>query len=600
MNKWPLLAVLLIAGPVQAANDQQIKASMAAAVDYLKKVERKYDNVGAQEHEEGPMALAGIALLEAGVPVDDPVIQAMAKAIRQKAIVQTKTYQLALDILFLDKTGEDVDTALVQSMGARLLVGQYANGGWTYICPGADEREQRRLAAAIQGATLTGGNGAAATPINPDAPVNRPRLAPEVEDILKTKRFAFPPSQGPNSVPLADDNSNTQFAVLALWAARRHGLAVEHALSLTEKRFRATQTANGGWVYSVSSPGPSASMTCAGLLALGIGIGNSGERSMRAARINPDGTIKAAPKDPTKPIIKNPMQDRQVQNGFAFLGQTYAAAGTPAGNPAPGGNYYFLWSLERVCMVYGVTTIGNKDWHYWGADILVRSQANNGSWGGGSGPEVNTSFALMFLSRANLVKDLSHLLGNRALRASTDTGFKPSTETRPSSGAPASNSPATTGADDDPKKLAAALVVATGAKQTDLLKQYTDAKGSAFTQALAEAIPQLSGDAQKRAREALADRLSNFSARTLRTRLSDDHGEIRRAAAIAAAMREEKELIPDLIGALSDREELVVRGARVALKSFSGQDFGPPPGFTEAQRAQAIAEWREWFKKQPE
>ena len=39
----------------------------------------------------------------------------------------------------------------------------------------------------------------------------------------------------------SDDNSNTQFAMLALWAARRHDVPVEVALGLVEQRFRATQ-----------------------------------------------------------------------------------------------------------------------------------------------------------------------------------------------------------------------------------------------------------------------------------------------------------------------------------------------------------------------
>ena len=37
------------------------------------------------------------------------------------------------------------------------------------------------------------------------------------------------------------DHSNTQFAVLALWVARRHGMPVDYALWKTEQRFRALQ-----------------------------------------------------------------------------------------------------------------------------------------------------------------------------------------------------------------------------------------------------------------------------------------------------------------------------------------------------------------------
>ena len=45
------------------------------------------------------------------------------------------------------------------------------------------------------------------------------------------------------------DNSNTQFAILALWIGRRHGVAVTQPLLLAERRFRKTAAENGGWGY---------------------------------------------------------------------------------------------------------------------------------------------------------------------------------------------------------------------------------------------------------------------------------------------------------------------------------------------------------------
>ena len=57
-----------------------------------------------------------------------------------------------------------------------------------------------------------------------------------------------------------------------MWVARRHGVAVEAALDLIEKRFLATQTAAGGWPYS-GTAGGTPSMTCAGLLGLATAVG---------------------------------------------------------------------------------------------------------------------------------------------------------------------------------------------------------------------------------------------------------------------------------------------------------------------------------------
>src|SRR5262249_39207659 len=45
------------------------------------------------------------------------------------------------------------------------------------------------------------------------------------------------------------DNSNTQFAILALWVAQRHGVPMERTLKLMVQRFRQSQNADGSWGY---------------------------------------------------------------------------------------------------------------------------------------------------------------------------------------------------------------------------------------------------------------------------------------------------------------------------------------------------------------
>lgn len=32
---------------------------------------------------------------------------------------------------------------------------------------------------------------------------------------------------------------------------------------------------------------------------------------------------------------------------------------------------YYLWSVERVAMLYNLQLIGQKDWYRWGADHLI-------------------------------------------------------------------------------------------------------------------------------------------------------------------------------------------------------------------------------------
>ena len=86
---------------------------------------------------------------------------------------------------------------------------------------------------------------------------------------------------------------------------------------------------------------------------------------------------------------------------------------------------------------------------------------------------------------------------------------------------------------------------------------------------------------------------------SLRGMLKADEAELRRAAALACAMKDDKSHVPDLIDRLTDAEEMVVRAARAGLKSLSGgQDFGPDIGSTKLDVAIAVEEWKAWWAKQ--
>jgi hypothetical protein len=148
-------------------------------------------------------------------------------------------------------------------------------------------------------------------------------------------------------------------------------------------------------------------------------------------------------------------------------------------------------------------------------------------------------------------------------------------------------------------RLSAALVFADSSRQAEKLAQYRDAKGIVYTEALANALPQLEGATQKSAREFLADRLTRMTAATLRSRLDDPRPELRRASALAWAMKDDRAAIPELIALLEDPEDLVVRAARAGLKSLTEQDFGPARDATPAERARAVADWKAWWNKQP-
>ncbi len=407
----------------------------------------------------GYTALAGLTLLECGAPADDPLLKRAAVLVRANARQLNHTYSLALSVLFLDRLGQPEDRTVIQALALRILAGQRPNGGWHYYCPVLPPAEMAALLRFLQSHRPSPPlNMLPGTPANP-ATKSLPNQKPQPDDpfyqfeqmlsgALKMPENQEPASPGqdgltknepgrsttkpavpirPETLPLhlrslpivqilsktqqpslffhaQDDNSNTQFALLALWAARRRDVPSEPALLLAQQRFYKSQTPAGGWCYNLMGDHPSPSMTAVGLLGLAMGHG---------ALARPDTKVPGA---------KN--EDPFIQRGLESLAQHIQK---PAKGPAdfvPPQSLYFLWSIERVAMLYDLKTIGGKDWYAWGAQTLILQQRPDGSWMNGifhgSSPHVDTCLALLFLKRSNLVQDLTENL--RMYMAIRDSG----------------------------------------------------------------------------------------------------------------------------------------------------------------------------------
>ncbi len=332
----------------------------------------------------GFSSLPGLTLLECGVLSSDPVVQKAAAHVRQQASGPQGqvTYQAALAILFLDRLAGDAklidgqDDPLIQYLALGLIAGQNATeGAWHYNCPALDRGKTAELLRLLssQNKLLTDDNSS----------------------LNAWRKTALP---GGNFDTQGWDNSNTQFAILALWAAQRHGVAIDGSIGLAEKHFRGTQqpsgpdaTGNnlnldGSWLYDGgqnSSRWPS--MTCAGLLALA--------------------EAHALSRDPSRKQ-QRPQDDPAIQRALAMLAREIDR---PDEQRPP--DLYFLWSLERVGVLYDLPKIGDKDWYRWGVNLLLARQQADGSWkdGGyyGNNPVLDTCFALLFLEQANLTRDLT-------------------------------------------------------------------------------------------------------------------------------------------------------------------------------------------------
>jgi hypothetical protein len=379
-------------------------------------------------------------------------------------------------------------------------------------------------------------------------------------------------------------------------------------------------------------------MYCAGLIGLSTGIARREERRAKAeqakkekapakgeseAKKHPDDPFfnpppKAAePKKPPPRVLDE--RDRAAQRGFAGLGAHVAASaqtgrGALVLNTQSAGGHgrddlYFFWSLERACVIYGVEKFGGVDWYEAGAHSLVHSQGQDGSWANASsyGPEVNTAFAVLFLCKSNLARDLSGKVQKETateMRAGALPGVDPKvaaggtgatgTDTNPGPGAPVL--PGVTG--NEAVILAVELTRAGGKAWDDSLRKLRDTKGGVYTRALVESVNRLTGDKKKEVREVLAERLTRMTAKTLREMAKAEDAELRRAAVLAMAMKDDKAHIPDLVTALEDEEDFVVRAARAGLDSLTGKNFGPANNATAGEKRLAAESWRQWMAAQ--
>ena len=148
------------------------------------------------------------------------------------------------------------------------------------------------------------------------------------------------------------------------------------------------------------------------------------------------------------------------------------------------------------------------------------------------------------------------------------------------------------------KQQADELVKTPDSQRGPLLDQLRKGSDPFHTRALAEAIPQLTGDSRNKVRNALIEQMTHVSATALRDFLQDDSTDVRQAAATACGQANMKGQIPNLIPLLGDFDEGVAEAAHSSLRSLTGQDFGPAAGATPEKRTAAVRAWAAWWKKQ--
>jgi hypothetical protein len=196
------------------------------------------------------------------------------------------------------------------------------------------------------------------------------------------------------------DNSNSQFAVLALHEAERAGVTVrEQVWTRAHQYWTACANGDGSWGYTLTlggtgrvqgSSGGSGSMTCAGISSLWITTEHTGNPAARAAG------------DEVR-CCSGGSSPRELEKGLDWLGRNFSVTQNP-GTRGATWLYYYLYGLERVGRFTARRFIGDHDWYLEGSTFFLSVQDPlTGSFRSGGGqiedPVIATSFATLYLAK---------------------------------------------------------------------------------------------------------------------------------------------------------------------------------------------------------
>jgi hypothetical protein len=288
-------------------------------------------------------------------------------------------------------------------------------------------------------------------------------------------------------------------------------------------------------------------------------------------------------------VVVKKIQDGRFVNGFG----------------SDGGEEFISFALlTEALLANNMKEFG--EWDKAMAGRLQNTQNATGSWSGKhciTGETFCTAAALMTMTADRAFRATGTELVSRSSTGPATTTPTSTRTTDPKTGEaarddlPGTNDPAAVTRVNDAEKLLRNLLNGEG-DRAELLAKLRDGKGADFTDALATAAAKLPANQRAEAHEALARRLTRMTADTLRRMLRDEDVEVRRAAARACALKEQRVLVPDLIPLLSDAAPAVGVAGHTALRALTGQDFGPAPEATPTDKARAILAWKGWWAKQ--
>ena len=185
---------------------------------------------------------------------------------------------------------------------------------------------------------------------------------------------------------LWSDNSNGQFAILALTFAQRAGFQVPRVVWENARAYyTAAQHKDGGWDYFSDQyratlpenderrkpPAATMSMTLAGTVSIYLCDEMLADKGHK--------------------VCKTPASNESHEAGLKWIGEHWA--------PRMGMGSYGWYAAERLGLLIGYSEFGGHDWYQQGVeDVIpvVGDMSNSPDWWGST---AKTSFAVLFLSR---------------------------------------------------------------------------------------------------------------------------------------------------------------------------------------------------------
>lgn len=340
MFRLGLIAILFVAlaAPAQPREEplvDRVRSAIDRGVRYLRRVENGKNHwetndliAQAGSRPGGPTALALLALLNSGVSPTDPIIQRGMDWLRK--VGPEHVYVVGLQTMVFAEVGDVRDKELIQRNVDWLLNAKViTNGQFLGWTYGAD-----------------GGS---------------------------------------------PDNSNSQYALLGLFAGQQAGAKIDLDIWKTIRDYyRDTQSShrndNGGWSYRPARGRNYASiltMTIAGLCGLKM-CATVLDRNQQD--LQPDGVARNCGKYDEDDSIQRALE--WLDGGARFR---FEDAHT----------FYNCYGIERAGRLTGQRFLAGRDWYREGCEFLVSKQNPEDYWQGNAmiPKVVETSFAILFLSK---------------------------------------------------------------------------------------------------------------------------------------------------------------------------------------------------------